>query len=195
MNELDAAIYVLGWDGVSYLSKVIQTFEFCQAKSHISHCPQRPVEGVVEYSAELDGLFKGGTYRKQLLGVGHVNGTEANVYRWAMTRGEYLACVDQSEEWAEDKVPYDLRGVLGFASRKDWGEGPQSLFCSESVMWLSSLYVATNPILCDVDPWKVGPNEMCHSPVLARNRIGRIKVLDGKAGKWMWIDQVREKAA
>lgn len=65
--------------------------------------------------------------------------------------------------------PYDARGALGIAFRRDWQE-PDAWFCSELV---AAALAHAGVHIARVDQWRVTPQDLWQSPLLRVLRQGR----------------------
>lgn len=61
--------------------------------------------------------------------------------------------------------PYDWRGALGLALRRDWQED-DAWFCSELVAW--AFECAGTPLLKAPQAWRLTPRDLLLSPLLRR---------------------------
>lgn len=99
------------------------------------------------------------------LDVDHTPGTRVDIY--AVT-GETQRVQDKVREFlqAERGKPYDMRGALGFATRRDLAQRQGAWFCSELVF--AAYEYAGLPLLCRIEPHRVYPGLIVYSPLLQR---------------------------
>jgi hypothetical protein len=69
-------------------------------------------------------------------------------------------------------VPYDMRGVLGFISRRDGAQARGRMFCSELI--LTAARGAGLDLLKRIAPHRVDPGMLSTSPLL--DRVGTVVV-------------------
>jgi uncharacterized protein YycO len=98
------------------------------------------------------------------LGGDHTPGTRVDCFAVEGEDHAHRTAI-RSFLWGEMGKPYDLRGVLGFVTRRSGAQSPARWFCSELVF--AAYALAGIPILARVAAHQVPPGWLAMSPRLA----------------------------
>ena len=142
------------YQGVSWLSRLIR-FRTWSVYSHAAW-----------WDPEF-GLYEAWYPRMRKvvsLHIAHTPGTRVDLFRVRLP----ISRRHQIAEWFEQRLGarYDLRGVLGFVSRRRV-ENPNWWFCSEAM--LRVFEYAGNPLFYELPAWKASPGILAYSLALRRN--------------------------
>lgn len=147
------------YKGTSLVSRLIRWATW----SEYSHASW--IDGIHEYEAwhTRGERFKSGVRCVIGLGAGHSLGTVVDIYQVPELT------VEQAQEIrlfliSQIGKRYDLRGVLGFISRRDSAQYQDRWFCSELVF--TALLRVGLPLLSNVPAHRVSPGMLALSPRL-----------------------------
>lgn len=139
-----AELRFIAFKGKSWIAAAIRYFTRSQAYSHIAVLMDDdrlieawPHKGGTKQWTDYSDISK------------HKKGSKYEIWSIEVTDEEKKHCEDRWIEMAENKVPYDYAGVIGFVFKKTIKENHNKLFCSE---------MAIMPI-CEYRQWqKVDPS-------------------------------------